>query len=105
MINKPIPVTKPLCWEAILALPITPKSEPLVDTSCLLDQQIYTQSDYFKQGIAHALPTCYVREGLLARLRRAASFLPDGVHLLILDAGHRRCHRFGLDLHHQFILF
>lgn len=85
MINKPIPVTKPLDWQCILALPITPKSEPLVDTQCLSKDHIYTQSDYLKQGIAHALPTCYLRESLIERLRHAASLLPAGVYLMILD--------------------
>lgn len=85
MTNKPIPVTKPLDWQKVFLMPIEPQGEPLVDTQSLAEHHIYTQSAYYKQGIAHALPSCYLRSSLMTRLQHAATLLPAGVHLMILD--------------------
>lgn len=73
-----------LDWDLVRRVPIQPREEKLVDTKAL-SPKILTESEYFRQGIEHALPSCYVRESLAEKLLQASNALPDGLLLMVLD--------------------
>lgn len=43
-------------------------------------------SQYYNQGIAGSYKDCYVREGVIERLKEAESYLPDGLRFKVYDA-------------------
>lgn len=84
MNELPIPETVELNWEQIYSIPIAPEDEELVDTAGL-HPRILVYPEYYKNGIAHAVPLCLLRRTVAQRLVRAAELLPEGVYLLVLD--------------------
>lgn len=83
--SSPIPDLTDYDWKAVYRCPIVPNNEPLVDTTSIGHAKIKTQSDYYRQGIRHALPSCYVRETVAEKLVAAAARLPENINLLIWD--------------------
>lgn len=83
--NSPIPEITHYAWDAIYRCCIVADDEALLDTNAIGHAKIKTQSDYFRQGIQHALPSCYVRRSVAEKLADAAEKLPDNVNLLIWD--------------------
>ncbi len=71
-------------WETIHAVPILPKTEPLVPLS-LCPEKILVRSAYFEAKIAGSFPECYAREEVQTKLMQAAKLLPAGLRLVILD--------------------
>ena len=84
MNSRAIPDNGTLDWQAARSVPIHARDESLVDTQTLAPK-ILTQSEYFRQNIQYALPSCYVRETLAQKLIQVSNSLPEGLHLLILD--------------------
>lgn len=83
--DQPIPKAHDVDWSDVYTVPIVASNEPLENTSVLIKHGVFTSAEYYLQGINGALDTCYVREGLIHRLKCVASYLPEGVHLLVLD--------------------
>ncbi|WP_197281963.1 M15 family metallopeptidase [Dethiosulfatarculus sandiegensis] len=78
---KPMPSLKP---GEVAQHPIRENGEKLVPAS-LIPEKILARPEYFLQGLAHSLPECLVREGVLKRLIKAANLLPKGFKLVLLD--------------------
>jgi zinc D-Ala-D-Ala dipeptidase len=72
---------QPAGWRDIA---ISPSEEPLVPVSDL-GPRVIEDPRYVALGLPGALPACWVREGLGARLVQAAATLPDGLLLLVWD--------------------
>lgn len=85
MYDQPIPTAHDVDWGRVYDLPIVNSDDPLQDTKLLLKYGVFTSPAYYLQGIQGALNECYVRASLMQRLEYAASFLPKGIHLLVLD--------------------
>lgn len=71
-------------WHAVGSCPIVECHEPLVDVR-EADHRLIVSPAYWNHGREHALPTCYLRESVLARLLDAANKLPGGWQLVVLD--------------------
>lgn len=83
MIDVPIPDLPVPDWQAISHIPIRESGEAFQAIS--LSPQIRTWPAYFKMGIAHTLPECYIREGVYLRLLEASRYLPDHLTMVVLD--------------------
>lgn len=83
MIDVPIPDLPVPDWQAISHIPIRESGEAFQAIS--LSPQICTWPAYFKMGIAHTLPECYIREGVYLRLLEASRYLPDHLTMVVLD--------------------
>jgi D-alanyl-D-alanine dipeptidase len=81
----PIPEQDTPSWGAVHGVPIVECGEELVPLS-LAPERVLVRPAYFCAGLQGALPECYAREGVLDRLMHAASMLPDGVRMVVLDA-------------------
>ncbi|MCQ1058665.1 M15 family metallopeptidase [Photobacterium sp. ZSDE20] len=62
---------------------INDNEESLVPLSIATDIKCYP--NYYKKGVKHAISECFVRESVFERLINAASYLPKGVTLVVLD--------------------
>lgn len=83
--NRPIPELKALDWAEVAAQDLEDCGEELVPAS-LIPEKVLVRPQYFIQGLKSAAPECYVRRGVLSRLIDAASRLPRGYKLVLLDA-------------------
>ncbi|SDL35718.1 M15 family metallopeptidase [Pseudomonas indica] len=83
-LERPIPPQTDPDWDAIAAIPIAGCGEPMMAFG--LAQNFLVYPAYYKQGIRNALPECHGRTGVFERLLTAASLLPEGVRLVVLDA-------------------
>lgn len=81
--QHPIPVEADIAWYALSSMVIADNQEPLVDTQTL--SGVITQPMYFLQGIAGALPRCYVRASVASKLQQVSHSLPSGYQLVVLD--------------------
>lgn len=80
----PIPLSGEVDWDRVRRVPISENGEALVPAS-LWPEGILVRPQYFEQGLRGAMCECYVRRGVFERLRWAASALPPGYRLVILD--------------------
>ena len=71
-------------WESVYAVPSVESHEEVVSLA-LAPEHMLSRSVYFERQIVGALPECYAREGVLARLQHASSLLPSHLRLIILD--------------------
>ena len=83
--DMPILEPRPFSWKASRLVPIEECGEPLVPAS-LVPEKILSRPQYFLHRIEGAVPECYVRKTVLARLLEAASLLPSGYRFVLLDA-------------------
>lgn len=86
-------------WHAVGSRAIIECHEPLIDVHEACHKLVVSPA-YWNQGLDHALPTCYLRESVLARLMGAASILPEGRQLVVLDGW--RPHELQTALHEHF---
>ncbi|MZI92750.1 D-alanyl-D-alanine dipeptidase [Vibrio sp. CAIM 722] len=70
-------------WDVMESIIIDDCGEPLVPAS--MSSIIKTYPIYYKMGVGHAVPECFVRRTVLDKLVEAAKQLPTGIHLVILD--------------------
>jgi D-alanyl-D-alanine dipeptidase len=82
--QQEIPQQADFEWYQLKDIPIIDSHELLVDTVDI--KGVHTQAMYFLQGIAGALPQCYVRQTIAEKLRAVNASLPDGYYLVVLDA-------------------
>ncbi|KAF1068328.1 MAG: D-alanyl-D-alanine dipeptidase [Pseudomonas citronellolis] len=80
----PIAVSAEPDWATAFRQPIVDCAEPLQALGIAPALRVWPA--YYHLGIPAALSECYVRSGVFERLLQAASLLPDGLHLVILDA-------------------
>ncbi|WP_186576099.1 M15 family metallopeptidase [Aquibacillus kalidii] len=66
-------------------VPIEESGEDLVSIRNLRDNQVVSDSMYYKQGITGALEQCYIRKGVASLLKNAAALLPMNYKLIIWD--------------------
>lgn len=83
MTDLPIPDLPVPDWQAISQIPIHESAEAFQAIS--LSPKIRTWPAYFKMGIAHTMPECYIREGVYQRLLEATRYLPEHLTLVVLD--------------------
>lgn len=83
--NAPIPRLKPLDWEKVYSGAIAENEEALIPAS-LMPERILVRPQYYFQGVAHALPECYIRKQVFQRLVAASMNLPSGFKLVIFDS-------------------
>lgn len=81
----PVPEAGTPDWETIFAVKIKENQEKLVPLS-LAENKILVRPAYYSAGIERALPECYARDEIRKRLLEAASMLPDGLRLVVLDS-------------------
>ncbi len=74
-------LSRPGGWRDV---PIEPVDEPLVAVADI-GGRVIEDPQYFAWGLPGALPGCWLREGVAARLASAAESLPDGLMLLVWD--------------------
>jgi zinc D-Ala-D-Ala dipeptidase len=80
--TAPMPrLMQPAGWRDIA---ISPVDEPLVPVADL-GPRIVEDPRYIAMGLPGALPSCWVRQGLGERLRRASESLPEGLVLRVWD--------------------
>lgn len=78
----PSPIT--FTWAGSQSIPIAECGQPLVPISCC-PERILVRPQYHYQGLAHALPEIYLREGVFERLMKASEALPEGHRFVVLD--------------------
>ncbi len=71
-------------WQQLQALPIVDNGDPLVPLG-LVPSPLRVYPAYFHLGVPGALTDCYVRSSVLGRLQQAATLLPAGIELVVLD--------------------
>lgn len=79
---EPSPVA--FTWAGSRSVPIEECKEPLVPISCC-PERILVRPQYHYQGLSHALPEIYLREGAFERLLEASKALPEGHRFVVLD--------------------
>ena len=72
-------------WEDVHAVPIEESGDELVPLS-LAPERILVRPAYFFGGVPGTLPECYARAEIYQRLLHAASLLPCGIRMIVLDA-------------------
>ena len=85
MLEAAIPIADSIKWQEIWKIPIKESGEKLIPAS-YIPEKILCRPQYFVQGIDGAIPECFMREGVFAALRKAATLLPRGYRLVIYDA-------------------
>lgn len=70
-------------WEIMESISIKENHDRLVPTS--LSSLIKTYPIYYKMGVKHSIPECFVRESVFEKLIQAAIKLPKGINLVVLD--------------------
>lgn len=80
MLTKPIPTVN---FPTIKEYTIKAVDEKLVS---LVDNGFLVDSAYYNQGIAGSYKDCYARESVVAKLKEAESYLPEGLRFKIYDA-------------------
>ncbi|WP_233407622.1 M15 family metallopeptidase [Marinomonas spartinae] len=83
MIYPAIPNAGMPNWKMLSSIPIEECHEKIVPSS--LSSLFKTHPVYYKMKVAHSLPECFVRSSVMDRLNKAASTLPDGIDLVLLD--------------------
>ena len=71
-------------WGQLQALPIVDNGDPLVPLG-LVPPPLRVYPAYFNLGVPGALTECYVRRSVVSRLQQAATMLPAGIELVVLD--------------------
>jgi len=66
-------------------IPIVDSGEPLIPLIGL-SPKITLYPYYFYHRVPFSIQACYLRAGAAQRLKQAASYLPDGIHFVVLDA-------------------
>lgn len=79
---EPSPVA--FTWTGSRSIPIEECGEPLVPISCC-PERVLARPQYYFQGLTHALPEIYLREGVFERLLTASQALPSGHRFIVLD--------------------
>lgn len=81
---RPIPQVKAsIDWKSVT---IRENGEALVAVSSLDNKGVFTDAQYFQQGLPHAMKEMYAREAVAEKLIQAAALLPAGYALLVWDA-------------------
>lgn len=70
-------------WNVMESIIIKECGEPLVPVS--MSSIIKTYPIYYKMGVGHSIPECFVRKSVFDKLIQAAQKLPAGISLVILD--------------------
>lgn len=83
-LTTPIPLLPEPDWQAVAAVPIAECGQPLQALGLSRTFSVYPA--YFKMGVRHALAECYSRSAVFERLFQVAKSLPQGLHLVVLDA-------------------
>lgn len=81
--QQEIPQQADFEWYQLKDIPIVDHHDLLIDTAEI--NGIFTQPMYFLQGIADALPQCYVRQTIAQKLQAVNQSLPEGYYLVVLD--------------------
>ncbi|MFH7587036.1 M15 family metallopeptidase [Oceanimonas smirnovii] len=71
-------------WQQVQAIPVEDNGDPLVPLG-LVPPPLRVYPAYFHLGVPGALTECYVRRSVLHRLQQAATLLPSGTELVVLD--------------------
>lgn len=71
-------------WAEAFRVPIVECHQPLQAMGIATGFAVWPA--YHRLGVPNAQPECYARTGIFERLLHAASLLPDGLRLVILDA-------------------
>ncbi len=71
-------------WEEVHGVPIKESGSELVPLS-LAPERILVRPAYFCAGLPGTSPECYARAEVYRRLLHAASLLPEGVRMVVLD--------------------
>ena len=85
---EPSPVA--FTWTGSRSIPIEECGEPLVPISCC-PERVLARPQYYFQGLTHALPEIYLREGVFERLLTASQALPSGHRFVVLDGVRSPC--------------
>jgi len=70
-------------WDVMESVIIKENYEPLVPVS--MSSEIKCYPIYYKMGVGESIPECFVRKSVFEKLLQAASYLPDGINLVVLD--------------------
>jgi len=70
-------------WESMESITINDNEEPLVPIS--MSSLIKCYPIYYKMGVEHSIPECFVRQSVFEKLLEAAKVLPKGINLVVLD--------------------
>jgi len=81
--HSPIPDRPLPDWQAVSAIAIAERQDPLLPVS--LSPAITTYPAYYKMGVPNAMDECFVRREVFERLMQASRLLPDGIRLVVLD--------------------
>lgn len=81
-----IPPNYPLDWDKIKNIPIDAVNDPLIQITSENSQHLVLKPYYYQQQILGATPNFYIRKNVLNKLLYAASLLPNGLRLMLLDA-------------------
>ncbi|MEB3767056.1 M15 family metallopeptidase [Acinetobacter sp. MD2] len=81
-----MPQNNVIDWEQIQQIPIHANQDPLIKIDINNQRNLILEPYYYQQKIAGAVADFYIRKQVLEKLHLASQQLPQGLHLMLLDA-------------------